>query len=114
VGASIVLTGVTFESGKSVLTPSSTDTLDRVYLVLSENPEVTVEIQGYTDNTGSKATNTKLSQARADAVRTWLINKGIAADRLTAKGFGPENPIAPNTTKEGKAQNRRIEFLRTR
>jgi outer membrane protein OmpA-like peptidoglycan-associated protein len=114
VGASIILKGVTFESGKAVLTPSSTDTLDRVYLVLSENPDVTVEIQGYTDNTGKKATNMKLSQDRANAVRTWLVNKGIAADRLTAKGFGPENPIAPNTTKEGKAQNRRIEFLRTK
>jgi OOP family OmpA-OmpF porin len=82
--------------------------------VLSENPDVTVEIQGYTDNTGNKATNQKLSQARADAVRTWLIDKGIAADRLTAKGFGSDNPIAPNSTKEGRAQNRRIEFFRTR
>jgi outer membrane protein OmpA-like peptidoglycan-associated protein len=114
VGASIVMKGVTFESGKAVLTPTSTDSLERAYLVLSENPEVTVEIQGYTDNTGRKAINMKISQARADAVRTWLINKGIAADRITAKGFGPENPIAPNTTKEGKAQNRRIEFFRTK
>jgi outer membrane protein OmpA-like peptidoglycan-associated protein len=114
VGASIVMKGVTFESGKAVLSPSSTDSLERAYLVLSENPDVTVEIQGYTDNTGKKATNVKLSQDRANAVRTWLINKGIAADRLTAKGFGPDNPIAPNATKEGKAQNRRIEFFRTK
>jgi outer membrane protein OmpA-like peptidoglycan-associated protein len=114
VGASIVMQGVSFESGKAVLSPSSTDSLEKAYLVLSENPEVAVEIQGYTDNTGKKATNMKLSQDRANAVRTWLVNKGIAADRITAKGFGPENPIAPNTTKEGKAQNRRIEFFRTK
>jgi len=114
VGASIVMKGVTFESGKAVLSPTSTDSLEKAYLVLSENPDVTVEIQGYTDNAGKKATNMKLSQDRANAVRTWLVNKGIAADRLTAKGFGPENPIAPNTTKEGKALNRRIEFFRTK
>jgi len=73
-----------------------------------------VEIRGYTDNTGKKASNVKLSQARADAVKTWLVGRGIAAERVTTKGYGPENPVAPNTTADGKQKNRRIEFFRSK
>lgn len=114
VGAPIILEGVTFETGKAEVTAASDSILQLAYNTLFQNPEIAVEIRGYTDNTGRKDKNLKLSQERADAVKMWLVGKGIAADRITTMGFGPENPIAPNTTRDGKAKNRRIEFVRTR
>ncbi len=113
-GKAIVLEGVVFETGKSVVTPSSETILEQAYNTLAQNPEIAIEIRGYTDNVGKPKSNVKLSQSRADAVRTWLVAKGIEAERVTAKGYGPENPVAPNTTPEGKAKNRRIEFFRTK
>ena len=114
VGKSIALEGVTFASGKATLTPESETTLEKAYNTLYQNPEVVVEIQGHTDNVGKRATNMKLSDARANAVKAWLVAKGIAAERVTTKGYGPDKPVAPNTTKEGKAKNRRIEFFRVK
>lgn len=114
VGAAIVLDGIVFATGKSDITPESEALLEKAYNTLAQNPDIMVEIHGHTDNTGKRATNTKLSQARADAVKTWLVKKGIAADRVGTKGFGPDKPIAPNTTKEGRSKNRRIEFFRTK
>ena len=114
VGKSIALEGVTFASGKATLTPESEATLEKAYNTLYQNPEVVVEIQGHTDNAGKRATNMKLSDARANAVKAWLVAKGIAAERVTTKGYGPDKPVAPNTTKEGKAKNRRIEFFRVK
>jgi outer membrane protein OmpA-like peptidoglycan-associated protein len=113
-GKAIVLDGVVFETGKSLINATSESVLGQAYNTLAQNPEISVEIRGYTDNIGKAASNIKLSQARAEAVRAWLITKGISAERVTAKGFGPENPVAPNTTPEGKAKNRRIEFFRTK
>jgi len=69
-----------------------------------------MEIQGHTDNVGDDAQNMALSQARADAVRQWFIDHGIAADRLIAKGYGETQPVADNATPDGQAQNRRVEF----
>ncbi len=114
VGKSIALEGVTFATGSATLTPESESTLETAYNTLYQNPEVAVEIQGHTDNVGKRATNMKLSQARADAVKAWLVAKGITAERITTKGFGPDKPVAPNTTKEGKAKNRRIDFFRVK
>jgi len=108
----IVLEGVVFNSGSADLLLESEEILMKAYNTLKVYPEIKIEIRGYTDNTGSRAFNMKLSQKRADAIRDWLINKGIAPERLTAKGLGPDNPIAPNDTKEGRQQNRRIEFVR--
>jgi len=71
---------------------------------------VRFEIQGHTDNVGSEEFNQKLSDERAEAVRAYMIEKGIAAERLTAKGYSMSTPAAPNDTKEGRAKNRRIEF----
>lgn len=111
-GEAIVLEGVYFSTGSAYLTANSAFILDKVVRTLKENPEIEVEIRGYTDNTGSYETNMKLSQRRADAVKIYLLNKGIDAARIRTRGYGPENPIAPNTTREGRAKNRRIEFFR--
>lgn len=109
----IVLEGVTFETGRAVLTAASQSILDRVAESLVASPEVNVEVQGHTDNTGSLANNNRISQQRADAVRQYLISKGVAAARLTARGYGPSQPKVPNTTADGRAQNRRVELRRT-
>ncbi|MBN2366449.1 MAG: OmpA family protein [Calditrichaeota bacterium] len=111
-GESIILEGVYFATGSAELTQNSRTILDKVVRTLKENPKIVVEIRGYTDNTGSYQTNMRLSRARADAVKIYLINNGIDASRVRTRGFGPENPIAPNTTRQGRAKNRRIEFYR--
>ena len=109
----VVLRGVTFEPGRSTLQPDSYTILDIVAASLVANPEIKIEIAGHTDNTGSVATNTRLSQARAQAVRAYLATKGVAPDRMVAKGYGPTQPVAPNTTAAGRALNRRVELRQT-
>ncbi len=111
-GKAIVLEGVNFASGSAKLTANSKKILDKVVRTLQENPDIEVEIRGYTDNTGSYKGNVRLSQKRAEAVRDYLIANGIKASRIVAKGYGPANPIADNSTPEGRAKNRRIEFYR--
>ncbi|MCD4820437.1 MAG: OmpA family protein [Candidatus Cloacimonetes bacterium] len=110
----IILDGVTFASGKSVLTLNAKTTLTMVLKTLENYPEMKLAINGYTDNTGSLNYNVTLSKKRAEAVMNFFINSGIDADRLSSKGFGPKDPIAPNNTKEGRARNRRIEFLQVK
>jgi outer membrane protein OmpA-like peptidoglycan-associated protein len=114
VGKAIVLEGIVFATGKADITPESEMNLEKAYNTLAQNPEIVVEIQGHTDNTGKKATNMRLSQARAESVKGWLVKKGIAADRISAKGFGPDRPAADNKTREGRQMNRRIEFFRVK
>ncbi|HEV8381265.1 MAG TPA: OmpA family protein [Gemmatimonadales bacterium] len=109
----VVLRGVTFETGRSALKPDSYTILDIVAASLVANPDIKIEIGGHTDATGSAATNTRLSQARADAVRAYLASKGVALERMVAKGYGPSLPVAPNTTPAGRAQNRRVELRQT-
>lgn len=109
-GEPLVLLGVVFETGRSRLTVTSYDALDQVAASLVAHPEVRVEIAGYTDNTGSAAVNTRLSAARALAVRAYLARKGVGAERMVAKGYGPGNPVAPNDTPAGRAENRRVEL----
>jgi len=104
VGATLVLEGVNFETGKAVLLPASMAVLDRVIQGMNDNPTATIEVGGHTDNTGSRATNTRLAQDRANAVRDYLISKGVPGERLTAVGYGPDQPIADNATKEGRAR----------
>ena len=106
----VILRGVTFETGKSALRPESYALLDVVAQSLLDNPEIRIEVAGYTDNTGSAAVNTGLSQARADAVRAYLASRGVSPARMTSRGYGPDSPIATNTTAAGRAQNRRVEL----
>ena len=108
----LILEGVNFETGKSTLTPESQTILNSVAEALVSNEEVRVQVSGHTDNTGGRALNQRLSRARAEAVRQYLIERGVAADRLTAVGLGPDKPIATNRTAEGRAQNRRVELTR--
>lgn len=113
-GQKIVLEGITFKTASAEILPASEEILEQAYNTFKANPEIEVEIHGYTDNKGSRAYNMKLSQSRADAVKAWLANKGIDAKRITAKGFGPDNPVASNDTEQGRQQNRRIEFVRVK
>ncbi|MCK4892656.1 MAG: OmpA family protein, partial [Calditrichia bacterium] len=111
-GEVIVLEGVYFATGSSSLTANSRVILDKAFRTLRDNTHIEVEIRGHTDITGSYQTNMRLSKARADAVKLYLINKGIDAARVRTQGFGPDKPIAPNSTREGRSKNRRIEFYR--
>jgi len=109
-GDVVVLEGVNFASGSARLLPESMQVLDSIADDLLDNPDLAIEVAGHTDNTGSAATNRRLSKQRAEAVRAYLIDKGIAAERLTAVGHGPDRPIASNRTEEGRAANRRVEL----
>lgn len=113
VGEPLVLVGVNFETGKAVLLPESQGILDQVAHSLIDNPEVNVEVGGHTDNVGSEAANLRLSQARAEAVRAYLVGKGVPEGRVTARGYGESEPTADNTTPSGRAANRRVELNRT-
>jgi outer membrane protein OmpA-like peptidoglycan-associated protein len=110
VGASIKLNNIFFETGKSTLKPTSFPELERVIKFLNENSTLKIEIAGHTDNVGNAATNKNLSQARANAVANYIIKNGVAKDRIVAKGYGMEKPVASNKTAAGKSQNRRVEF----
>jgi OmpA-OmpF porin, OOP family len=108
---------VQFETGTATLRPESDPLLNEVARILKEHPELElVEVQGHTDERGSADLNRKLGQERGESVVAWLVARGIAADRLVAKGYGSDRPIADNTTDEGRAKNRRVELrvLRTK
>jgi outer membrane protein OmpA-like peptidoglycan-associated protein len=113
-GAAIILDGVNFAYASADLTPGSLKILDMVVRTLRDNEKIEVEIRGYTDNQGSQAANERFSQMRAEAVRTYLLKNGISGTRVAAVGYGPANPVATNDTEAGRAQNRRIEFFRSK
>ena len=110
--APVTLEGVTFATGSVVLVPKAKLTLDRVVQTLADYPEMTIEVRGYTDSVGRRILNMALSQRRADSVKQYLTGKGIDGKRIQTRGFGPDFPVASNDTAEGRAQNRRIEFIR--
>jgi outer membrane protein OmpA-like peptidoglycan-associated protein len=102
--------GIVFEKGSSKVHKKSFKILDKAVALLKEYPEVKVEVSGHTDNTGDAAENKKLSQERAEAVKAYLVEKGVEVARIAAVGYGDEKPIADNKKKPGQAKNRRIEF----
>ena len=108
----IVLEGVNFKTGSAELTYESGTVLDKVVESMSAYPDVCIEIRGHTDNSGLRKKNQELSQERAASVRLYILSKGIAPNRIKALGMGSKQPIASNTTEEGKAKNRRIEMYR--
>jgi outer membrane protein OmpA-like peptidoglycan-associated protein len=110
VGSKIALRNIFFDTGKSTLRAESNAELDRLVKLLKDVPGLKIEISGHTDNTGSATLNETLSQARAEAVVTYLTSKGIQGSRLTAKGYGASKPVASNNNEEGRQQNRRTEF----
>ncbi|HTJ82317.1 MAG TPA: OmpA family protein [Polyangiaceae bacterium] len=110
----LILEQVQFDTGKATIKPVSNPLLDSVAQVLKEHPEILkLEVQGHTDNKGSKQLNAKLSDDRAKSVRDALIKRGIDGGRLTAKGYGPDVPIADNKTEDGRQKNRRVQFIVT-
>lgn len=113
-GERIILRDIRFELDSADLTRKSYVVLDMVYESLYANPQVEVQVRGYTDATGDEIYNQKLSTARAKAVRNYLLQKGIASYRIKAVGYGEKDPIASNATEKGRAQNRRIEFYRVK
>ena len=101
--------GILFATGKSTLNASAQNSLTQFATSLINNPDTNVQIFGYTDNTGSYEANERVSNNRANAVRTFLVNKGVTANRITAQGIPMADYVATNETAEGRAQNRRVE-----
>lgn len=112
VGQGVVLQGVTFKTGSAELTSESITILATVANSLIQNPDVVVEVRGHTDAQGAAEANRDLSQRRAIAVREVLVQMGVTPARITAVGFGEDQPIADNATEQGRAQNRRVELHR--
>jgi OOP family OmpA-OmpF porin len=101
-----------FAFNKAVIRPESYPVLDAVVSVLKDNPKMVIEVQGHTDNVGSPGINKPLSQQRADAVRKYLVDHGVAGDHLTSVGYGQDKPLVPNTDERNRALNRRVQFVR--
>jgi OOP family OmpA-OmpF porin len=109
----IALYGILFDTGKSDIKPESEKAISSVATYLTENPEVNVYIVGHTDNVGDYAMNQKLSKARGESVKNYLVSKyGISATRLSGDGAGPICPVTSNDTEEGRALNRRVEIVK--
>jgi len=113
----IILRGINFDFDKSAVKPEFEPVLDEAVQILQDNPDRTVLIEGHTDSIGSESYNQSLSEERAAAVRAYLVDKGVEADRLEAVGRGENDPVAPNTNddgtdnSEGRAMNRRAELI---
>jgi outer membrane protein OmpA-like peptidoglycan-associated protein len=109
-GSSLILKNIHFELDKATLLPASYPTLRRLVHFMDEHPSMKIEIAGHTDSLGKASYNQQLSKARADRVVRYLAKQGINEERLQAKGYGSTQPIAPNHTPKGRAQNRRVVF----
>lgn len=111
VNAAVILKNIFFDVNKFELKPESFVELDNIVLLMKENPALKIRINGHTDNTGKPADNLKLSNNRANAVIQYIISKGIDAKRLSSKGLGETEPIADNSSEEGRSKNRRTEMI---
>ena len=110
VGETVVLKNIFFNTDKFELKSESDAELEKLVSLLNKNPKMKIEINGHTDNVGADTYNQVLSENRSKAVYEYLINKGIAKERLSYKGYGKTQPIDTNDTEEGRANNRRTEF----
>ncbi|MBQ8242474.1 MAG: OmpA family protein [Bacteroidaceae bacterium] len=104
--------GITFDVGKATIKPESMGEINRIVQLMNENPTLKFSVEGHTDSTGNAASNQTLSEQRSQAIVAKLVELGIAQDRLTAVGKGQNSPIADNNTDEGRAKNRRVEFVK--
>ena len=104
--------GITFDVGKATIKPESIGEINRIVQLMTENPDLKFSVEGHTDSTGNAASNQTLSEQRSQAIVDKLVELGIAKDRLTAVGKGQNSPIADNSTDEGRAKNRRVEFVK--
>ena len=102
--------GIQFETGKAIIKPVSFPLLNQIAAQFIENKNFIIEVQGHTDNVGKADYNMKLSDARANSVMNYLVKQGVPQERISAKGYGMDVPIADNKTKAGRAKNRRVEF----
>ena len=112
VAPQIVTYDITFDLGKATLKPEAYKEISRIKDIMDKNPDVCFEVQGHCDNTGTDAVNDKLSLQRAEAIVSRLIELGIEPSRLSAVGKGSCEPIADNSTEEGRAKNRRVVFVK--
>ena len=108
----IITYGITFDVGKSTIKPESMTEINRIAKLMKDNPDLKFSVEGHTDNTGNAASNQMLSEARSKAVLDKLVEMGISNDRLKSAGKGQTKPIADNSTDEGRAKNRRVEFVK--
>lgn len=108
----IVTNGIKFDSGKATLKPESMGVINEIFKLMKEHPEINFSVEGHTDSDGDAGMNKKLSEARAETVKNTLVDLGIAPERLGTKGLGEDVPVADNATPEGKANNRRVEFVK--
>jgi outer membrane protein OmpA-like peptidoglycan-associated protein len=107
----IVLRGVTFDFNSADIRPEARPVLDQAAAMLTDNPGVSVRVEGYTDSVGTATYNQGLSVRRAESVYRYLVNRGVDPERFTVEGFGAANPVASNATEAGRAQNRRVELI---
>lgn len=110
-GVKVVLHNVFFATNQTQLLPESMPALEDLYTFLKDNEDVRIRIVGHTDNTGSDSFNQRLSEGRAESVKKAVVERGISADRIETEGKGKSEPVASNDTEEGRAQNRRVEFI---
>ncbi|MEZ4916092.1 MAG: OmpA family protein [Chitinophagales bacterium] len=99
-----------FETGKSIIKKSSYSSLDNLTQILKDHPDYRLLVEGHTDSVGSAESNMTLSQARANAVKDFLMKKGVSGDKIITKGFGETKPVASNDTAAGRQENRRVEM----
>jgi|JI10StandDraft_1071094.scaffolds.fasta_scaffold01713_14 OOP family OmpA-OmpF porin len=109
-GGTIVLSHLIFAQGKAVIDPKSFQELDEVVAMLKENSKMEIQLEGHTDNRGNADANLKLSQSRVDAVKKYMVSKGVGKDRVKTKAFGGTKAIATEDTEEARAKNRRVEM----
>jgi len=108
----VAIYGIHFDTAKATIQSDSESVLQQIVQLMQENPALKLRVEGHTDNQGAAAANQTLSEKRAQAVVAWLTSHGVAASRLTGKGFGATKPVADNASEDGRAKNRRVELAK--